>query len=974
MPSNSILNIKKDGEWIEIPALKGEDGFSPTATVEKVGKVATITITDINGTTTATIADGTSSGGSGEENTIESISVNGTPISIDENKNVDITVPKVTNDLTDELKSSYDDAVTAKHTHDNKTVLDGITAEKIESWNKAEENIQSDWNETDDTADGFIKNKPAIPDITGLATETYVDNKVADYTKTVDLADVATSGSYNDLADKPTIPSLDGYAKTSEIPSKVSELENDSNYLSSIPEEYVTETELEAKGYLTEHQDISGKVDKVEGKSLISDTEIARLATVNNYDDTDIKAEIAKKANTTAIPSKVSELTNDSNYQTAEQVNSTVTTEIAKVVADAPESLNTLKEMSDWIVGHEDDASAMNSAISDNKTAITALQTGKADKSEIPTTVAELTDSDDYAKKTDLHSHDNKTVLDGITSTKVSDWDSAKTHADSAHAPSNAQENVLETVKVNGTALIPSNKAVNVTVPTTVSELTDSSSYAKKTDIPTTLPANGGNSDTVNGHTVNSDVPENAKFTDTTYSDATQMEHGLMSVDDKKKLDGLKKYTPDGTTITADEDGTLHGVAEVAVDTALSTTSTNPVQNKVVTSNLTDIRKETTVNLLKPTLQTTTQNGITCTNNGDGTYTLNGTATAFTFFYLLETVENGFSGMKYVGAPDGSGWDSYFLWGMYRDNDKNEVKDITSYKYSNGVVIEDCETYPYLDLRIAIREGQSLNNLNFKPMLTTNLSATYDDYVPYTGDTGRLNGDVAELKAQSVKKDNVVNNQTTTEEGYALDARQANPNVGGSLGSQIKAVRKETTVNLLKPTLRTNTDYSITCTNNGDGTYTLNGTPPTGSGYYIFYLLQGIQKNIYGGCLFTGTPFPADEYRLHVVYYDNNDTWKAEKFVGSEGIVIDGSYPRIAFNIICNNGASPANNLIFKPMLTTNLSATYDDFVPYTGDGETLASDVAEIKKNLGGLTFSARGTTLSITDGKKTWTLEANS
>ena len=80
MSSNSILNIKKDGEWVEIPCLKGEDGFSPTATVEKVGKVATITITDINGTTTATIADGTSSGGSGEENTIESISVNGTPI------------------------------------------------------------------------------------------------------------------------------------------------------------------------------------------------------------------------------------------------------------------------------------------------------------------------------------------------------------------------------------------------------------------------------------------------------------------------------------------------------------------------------------------------------------------------------------------------------------------------------------------------------------------------------------------------------------------------------------------------------------------------------------------------------------------------------------------------------------------------------------------------------------------------------
>ena len=38
---------------------------------------------------------------------------------------------------------------------------------------------------------------------------------------------------------------------------------------------------------------------------------------------------------------------------------------------------------------------------------------------------------------------------------------------------------------------------------------------AVKNEIPTTLPANGGNSDTVNNHTVKSDVPENAVFTDT---------------------------------------------------------------------------------------------------------------------------------------------------------------------------------------------------------------------------------------------------------------------------------------------------------------------------------------------------------------------------------------------------------------------------------------------------------------------------
>lgn len=60
-----------------------------------------------------------------------------------------------------------------------------------------------------------------------------------------------------------------------------------------------------------------------------------------------------------------------------------------------------------------------------------------------------------------------------------------------------------------------------------------------KTEVPTTLPANGGNSSTVNGHTVNSDVPANAKFTDTTYSTATTSAVGLMSTSDKTKLDGI---------------------------------------------------------------------------------------------------------------------------------------------------------------------------------------------------------------------------------------------------------------------------------------------------------------------------------------------------------------------------------------------------------------------------------------------------
>lgn len=66
-------------------------------------------------------------------------------------------------------------------------------------------------------------------------------------------------------------------------------------------------------------------------------------------------------------------------------------------------------------------------------------------------------------------------------------------------------------------------------------------------------------------HSINSDVPANAKFTDTTYSDATQSAHGLMTAADKKKLDGI-----------------ADGANKIIVDSALSDTSTNPVQSKAV--------------------------------------------------------------------------------------------------------------------------------------------------------------------------------------------------------------------------------------------------------------------------------------------------------------------------------------------------------------------------------------------------------
>lgn len=148
------------------------------------------------------------------------------------------------------------------------------------------------------------------------------------------------------------------------------------------------------------------------------------------------------------VPSKVSELTNDSNYQTAEQVNSTVTTEIAKVVANAPEDFDTLKEMSDWIAGHENDVSAMNSAISDNKTNIETLQTdvanintslgGKLDKTFTGTDVANKilsTDGDGNVVLKDGNEDD--TMLKSVYDT---DNDGIVDKADSANIATNATD------------------------------------------------------------------------------------------------------------------------------------------------------------------------------------------------------------------------------------------------------------------------------------------------------------------------------------------------------------------------------------------------------------------------------------------------------------------------------------------------------------------------------------------------------
>ena len=159
------------------------------------------------------------------------------------------------------------------HTHDNKDVLDTISKVDVHRHG----------------------NMSTLNSITSY--------KVSEWNNKSDF-----SGDYNDLTNKPTIP------------TKTSQLANDNNFLTSIPSEYITETELNEKGYLTEHQDISNLALKTE---LHSHVNMAVLSTITNFkvnqwnNKSDFSGSYNDLTNKPTIPTKTSELTNDSNFLTS---------------------------------------------------------------------------------------------------------------------------------------------------------------------------------------------------------------------------------------------------------------------------------------------------------------------------------------------------------------------------------------------------------------------------------------------------------------------------------------------------------------------------------------------------------------------------------------------------------------------------------------------------------------------------------
>jgi len=105
-----------------------------------------------------------------------------------------------------------------------------------------------------------------------------------------------------------------------------------------------------------------------DGLQLYDSLIKAKIATdieAGKYDDSALKTKVTANENAIAV------LNGEGEGSVKKQVNDAV----AKIVADAPEAYDTLKEISDWISSHAESASAMNSQINTNKTDIATLQT-----------------------------------------------------------------------------------------------------------------------------------------------------------------------------------------------------------------------------------------------------------------------------------------------------------------------------------------------------------------------------------------------------------------------------------------------------------------------------------------------------------------------------------------------------------------------------------------------------------------------
>ena len=244
------------------------------------------------------------------------------------------------------------------------------------------------------------------------------------------------------------------------------------------------------------------------------------------------------------------------------------------------------------------EAKTVGTKLEEQSTSLTAVKEGltkKANISDIPTKVSELQNDSNYQTDTDVTTALTTYATKTYVGEQISSADHLKREiVTEIPSPETADKNTIYMLKIEsamGEDKYKEYLLIDGTVQCIGDTSVDLTDYAKKTEIPTELPANGGNSATVNGHTVKSDVPENAVFTDTVYDD-TEVKEEIANINSNltseisraKETEEVLKSRID--TITSLPEGSTTGDAElqdirVKADGTTATTAGNAVREQV---------------------------------------------------------------------------------------------------------------------------------------------------------------------------------------------------------------------------------------------------------------------------------------------------------------------------------------------------------------------------------------------------------
>lgn len=441
---------------------------------------------------------------------------------------------------------------------------------------------------------------------------------------------------------------------------------------------------------------------------------------------------------------------------------------IAKVVAGAPEDFDTLKEMSDWISTHETSASAMNSAIKDNKSAITALQIGKADKTEIPivpTNVSEFTNDAGYlTEHQDISNLVVKEEGKGLSSNDYTSEEKTKLGG----VGTSQGRNIIP---------YPYSQTTKTVYGVTFTDNKDGSIGISGTqDGSTSRPYMGV------GIWLGTDKKEgNIKIDANTYftisancsSDNAGIRYYVYDESGSKLADNIV-YGTATKTLKFDVDTWVALCIETAANSETYDCICKPQLELGTIAHAYEPSIESNVNLKKEIDKTSTlqgqnlipypydgtegnTNGITWTVNDDGSVTANGTASkeapySLIYPYNLSTMKSLQLGNTYIisdGLTDEQHTNvGYMQLVRYdKNNPTNWKYGVSSMKGTEIYTANDENTLQY-GIMLIIRNGATANNITFKPMLEVGTMS--HEYQPTTISNTSLNERLSDQQGQNL--------------------------------------------------------------------------------------------------------------------------------------------------------------------------------------------------------------------------------